>query len=85
VRGDVHASGCPSTDGHEGLCENSFWLSFRGVPIWSGRRRISQCVENTQSRIPPSRFSRGRNDSPKGALTQTLKPCPSYFVVRNPG
>jgi hypothetical protein len=38
-----------------------------------GRRRgISHCVENTQSEIPPPRFSRGRNDSLDGVFTQSL-------------
>jgi hypothetical protein len=46
------------------LCENSFFMSFRG----SRRRRgISRCLENTQSKIP--RFA--RNDTPKEVNRQT--------------
>ena len=47
VRGHFHSSGCPSTDGHERLCDNlSLRVIPRSLPLIRGRRGISHCSNN---------------------------------------
>ncbi len=45
--------------GIDRLRKNSFGVSFRGVPIRSGRRGISHCLENTESEIPRGVYPEG--------------------------